>query len=82
MCQVWCSGIQGIYTQLMGGVPLPWVYVHCLYIYIYLEREREREICHEMCQVWCSGIQGIYAQLGGGRSSGRSRGNLPNFNSL
>ena len=51
MCQVWCSGIQGIYAQLTGGVNLPWVYALSIYI----------EICHEMCQVWCSSIQGIYA---------------------
>ena len=29
MCHVWCSGIQGIYAQLLGGVNLPWIYVHC-----------------------------------------------------
>ena len=28
ICQVWCSGMQGIYTQLKGG-NVPWVYVHC-----------------------------------------------------
>ena len=28
ICQVSCSGIQGIYAQLQGG-NLPWVYVHC-----------------------------------------------------
>ena len=26
---IWCSGIQGMYDQLTGGVHLPWVYVHC-----------------------------------------------------
>ena len=32
ICQVWCSGMQGIYAQLRG-VHLPWVYETLFYIY-------------------------------------------------
>ena len=35
MCQVWCSGMQGIYAQLQGG-NLPLVYVHCAIYETYL----------------------------------------------
>ena len=35
MCQVWCSSIAYMYAQL-GGVNLPWVYVHCAIYETYL----------------------------------------------
>ena len=48
----WCSGIQGIYAQLLGGVNLPWLYVHCaLYIVLYMKL------------IWCNGFTDIYASL-------------------
>ena len=41
MCQVWYSGMQGIYACLKG-INMPWVYVHCsIYIiYIYISAMR------------------------------------------
>ena len=44
MCQVWCSGIQGIYAQLQGA-NLPWVYVHCAIYETYLVSWFCRDLC-------------------------------------
>ena len=34
MCQVWCSGIQGIYSQLAGGQSAMGI---CALFYIYID---------------------------------------------
>ena len=44
MCQVWCSGIAGIYSQL-GGVSLSWIFVHCAIYETYLESWFCRDLC-------------------------------------
>ena len=86
MCQVWCSGIHGIYAQL-EGVNLLWVYVHCAMYETYLVQWFPRDICLiggvgqsamgicalcYICHVWCNGMQGIYPWLTGGSIHHRS----------
>ena len=77
VCQVWCSSIQGIYSQLTGGsisqskiICQVW----CTGIQGIYSQLTGRSISQSMfiCQVWCSSIQGIYSQLTGG-SFGQSR---------
>ena len=45
ICQVWCSGIQGIYARLTGGLDLAYVYVHCAIYETYLVYWFLRDIC-------------------------------------
>ena len=75
MCQVWCSGMQGIYAWLVGG-HLLLVYVHCttylkllwcngfLDIYAWLEEGWWGQSVMKL--IWCSGL------LGRGSSASRS----------
>ena len=50
MCQLWCSGTQGISAQLGRSIGHGYI---CIVLYT------------QICQVWCSGILGISAQLRG-----------------
>ena len=70
VCQVWCSSIQGIYSQFMGG-PLAKVGLSAnfgvLVFKASLLYHPGGSIYQSMfvCQVLCTNIQGIYALLMG-----------------
>ena len=74
ICQVWCSGIQGIYSQFSGewgsiGQSM-FVCQVCLLVFkdsllCYLGK-RSISQSRFTCQVWCTGIPGISALGSGG----------------
>ena len=69
VCQVLCTGIQGIYSPFMGG-PSAKVCLSakcCVLVFKASLLYCGGSICQSVffCQVLCTGIQGIYAVLGG-----------------
>ena len=71
ICQVWCSSIQGLYSQFTGGsigqsgfVCQVW----CSSIQGIYSQFTGGSIAQSrfICQFWCTGIQGISALLPGG----------------
>ena len=69
--QVWCSGIQDIYSWFTGGSIGQSRFI-CQFLCTGIQGisallpEGSISQSRFVCQVWCSGIQGIYFQFGGG----------------